>query len=429
MSSSSEDIKIIDPPPSLSSSKPRSSPAFQHNAEAGPSRPRAVVQLSSDDDDEPVFVGATKAAQLTEKFAYQSAAPPRSARSRSRSNTSESKSKAIAKSKTNSRKALKKEEEGSDDKKRLNVGDVLVPLPTVHPTPPPLWLGQPKILLRLSDCPVCKKRLTKSQSGPARWVGLPVVHSNHGRGKAYDQRHISTCLPPLYRPPNPPPDLQSLIGIALEEVNNKNGPVSLIEYHVNTLGETSEEGVAGIIGYLDANSKPRPRVSVKPKSAPTSLNITTVRSPQDRGHEWPNEIEERMEEFLGVPSSPAKSENMPLSPVSTGLPSTQPMGESSLTTRYSRDRVFSEPLSHHSDLPSSPGQEVDTDLSDEENIPPMPPSSQKARSRRHSSSPEVLSPFRRRGGLRVGGSLPGIYESAYKEHCSGKRIRVGEGSA
>lgn len=226
-----------------------------------------------------------------------------------------------------------------------------------------------------------------------------------------------------------------MIGQALEEVNGKSGEVSLIDYHVNTLGETAEEGsMGGMISHLDEDSKAVSRTKKKPaKGKPAvkaTLNITTVRSAQERGETWTEEINERMDEFLGLPSSPARSEKMRSSPVSPGFPSTQPLGESSLASTYARD-VTSPTVTP--DLPDSPRTPISpgspSALSDEENIPPMPPSSQKHLARSLSYSPEITSPFRGRGGLRAGGSLPEIVDSARRDQQRYKRIRVEDGPA
>lgn len=183
MSSSSEDITIIDAP--LASSSRARLPS-RLNARAGPSRHRDLAQLSSDSDD-PVFVGTSSmGARLAEKFAFQESTPGPSSRSRSRSTTVEPKAKVKLPIKPRVRgTSAKKEEEGGEgeEKKRsvLNVRDVLVSQTTVQPTPPPTWLGQPKILLRLGNCPVCKRQLKKSESGPARWVSrYPLLSKDLG---------------------------------------------------------------------------------------------------------------------------------------------------------------------------------------------------------------------------------------------------------
>jgi hypothetical protein len=72
---------------------------------------------------------------------------------------------------------LKREDDTKEDKKRLDVKDVLVPQTDLQPAPKPSWLGAPKILLRLSICPLCKKQLKKSESGPARWVGRSALYN------------------------------------------------------------------------------------------------------------------------------------------------------------------------------------------------------------------------------------------------------------
>lgn len=53
-----------------------------------------------------------------------------------------------------------------------SVTSVLLPPRDDPPLPVPEWLGRTSVLLRLNDCPVCRRHLKKSDAGPARWVRL-----------------------------------------------------------------------------------------------------------------------------------------------------------------------------------------------------------------------------------------------------------------
>jgi hypothetical protein len=204
--------------------------------------------------------------------------------------------------------------------------------------------------------------------------------------------------------------------------------VSLIDYHVNTIGETEGDTSKrnGIIpSYLDDFSSSRPRKKApKAKTAITSLNITTVRAAEERGETWDDEIDQRMAEFLGVPSSPARSDQMPMSPTSPALPSTQPLGESGLGSTFARDRTWASPSVPPDDPdPVTPPSPV-AHLSDDDL--PIIPASQKSPIASRSPSPVNSSPFRGRRGLRADGDSSDEFDSA--ERHGGKRIRVENGT-
>lgn len=58
----------------------------------------------------------------------------------------------------------------SSDPAVPSVNTVLLAPRNEPDVPVPSWLGRTSVLLRLRDCPVCRRLLRKGDAGPARWV-------------------------------------------------------------------------------------------------------------------------------------------------------------------------------------------------------------------------------------------------------------------
>lgn len=229
------------------------------------------------------------------------------------------------------------------------------------------------------------------------------------------QRHISTCLPPLYRPPNPPPNLPQMIHEALIDTSGASTP-SLLELHLNATPEA-----------VDNRIDQKQKAPAKLKGLAKMIN---VKSTDERGGVWEGEVDERVTSMLGRPRTPElqspsiKSGAIsPFSSPGTVYPATQPLGESALANHYARDQPQQHPLSDH--LPDE--EDVEKDEAEEEI--PMPPSSQKRYiDDQENEDPNVNDdiygePFRSRGGLRVDGGLPFKRSTGFQEwDC--KRIRT-----
>jgi len=400
------------------------------SAKAGPSRPKAQTDVELDSDsDEPVFVGETIGAKLAARFTFNDgidriarATPASTSGSRSRSTSvaagrkrkslekaekagtgiqggdisgmSEDKPgtprerEAMGELAEETRREANKGKErsvsvlesdsGKEDKAkvkiqrkpRLEVNDVLLPTLDIEPMPIPDWLGQPVVLKQLSNCPLCKRQLKQSESGPARWVSATTLG---GEVDSSQQRHISSCFRPLYRPPNTPPDLRKIISDALEALNETMGPVSLIDYHVRAIGESTstEDASSRLHGSKPPKTGKKPKL--KPKTGPVSLGlrVVTVKSADEREN-WDDQVDEKVAEFLGHPSpSSVRSGNKSLPPSSPGFPPTQPLGASELAGDYLHpDRVDSPPPQ----TPNSPAAQNAFLLDD--GAMDMPPSSQ-----------------------------------------------------
>ncbi|WVQ97826.1 hypothetical protein IAU59_004941 [Kwoniella sp. CBS 9459] len=185
----------------------------------------------------------------------------------------------------------------TDDSKNL-VSTSPAPLPllpdlALEPAPVPTWLGKTAVLLQLPACAVCKVRFKKTESGAARW------------------RHMSICRPPLYRPPNPPPDLQSLIHTALQALSAPTAPTSLLDLHVRQSDSDS----------LATPNRDESPVKGSGKKKPGIIGLksyTNVRASSERGENWDEEVRQRIREFIG-PSSPVRGDSASPDP---GLPST-----------------------------------------------------------------------------------------------------------
>ena len=250
------------------------------------------------------------------------------------------------------------------------------------------------------------------------------------------QRHISVCLPPLYRPPNPPPDLQALINEALHQAAGPKPPSSLLAYHVNVLNDASDNyhelpPEYQVLSPYQAGKK------VKGKAAVGLRKVVSVKPPEDRGDHWDEEVDLRLGEILGRrdqrrssvlrDTSVSPQPRTTLSPASSPfLPSTQPMGDSCLASAYTRARPSS---SSGTGLGSDSASMV-ADSEDEENSPPMPPSKQRRASvSSDDGDTEESRPFRRGGGSRADGDLPSDRHTAKIEGGYGKRIRDERGLA
>jgi hypothetical protein len=381
-------------------------------------------------------------AKLADKFMFKQAArPPFLSRSKSAledeaamTNAEAGPSRLAAKPEVKDEvKPSRKRATKTDAKLGLGLNEVLLPELNLEPLPVPSWLGPAKILKELSVCPLCRKQLKPSESGPARWV-RPL---RSGRpGLRLLQRHISTCLPPLHRPPNPPPDLQRVISAALDDAKAPLGPASLIDYHMKTLGDSTDlasTGTAVLPNYFTGTAAPRTSKKAGKTKAPAAtvgLRIATVEAADERV-DWDSQIDERLGDFIGHPSpSSAKSADLLSSPM---FPSTQPLGDSTLASQYLHpDRNESpSPQTPSSPLQPATGNLALTErLGDDADGVVMPPSSQAARG---SQSPPLLGkPFQGRGSSRADGSFSGTKRSAGLGGVHGhgsKRIRVEEGES
>jgi len=247
----------------------------------------------------------------------------------------------------------------------------------------PAWLGKSSILLQIPYCVVCKLRW-KKENGAARWVSsIQVEMSRNLSLKLTLQRHISTCLPPLFRPPNPPPDLPRLVHEALLETSGHSTP-SLLELHLATVGDPVDN---------------REDVKQDGKKVPKLKGLArmvTVKAADERGDKWEGQVDEAVASVLGSsrirtpsPSPSASVARSPFSSPHTTFPSTQPLGQSDLANDYVRQTTPS------IDRPQTPEQDDDTEI-------PMPPSSQK----RTVADEGDERPFRQWGGSRAEGDLP-----------------------
>ncbi|WRT65015.1 uncharacterized protein IL334_001956 [Kwoniella shivajii] len=268
----------------------------------------------------------------------------------------------------------------------------LLPDLALEPLPVPAWLGKTAILLQLNCCAVCKVRFKKTDSGAARW------------------RHMSTCRPPLYRPPNPPPDLQRLIHESLHSQHSASKePTSLLDLHVRQASLTIEpDEITSQSPSSSVKGGKKKKVSQKQQQQQQQTpkliglkSVTSVKATSERDDEnWQIEINNRLKEFIGPPSSPPSE--LPYSPChshshspspspsrspsptirlsSTGdnsatiddhdedhlLPSTQPLGESSLAQLYAKPNTNPTTCTSPSRSPSK----------SKSPITPSPPSSQ-----------------------------------------------------
>lgn len=215
------------------------------------------------------------------------------------------------------------------------------------------------------------------------------------------QRHISTCLPPLFRPPNPPPDLPRLVHEALLETSGHSTP-SLLELHLATVGDP-----------VDNREEIKPDGKKVPKLKGLA-RMVTVKAADERGEQWEGQVEEQVASVLGssrlrTPSPSASIARSPFSSPHTIFPSTQPLGQSDLAGDYVRETT---PVDFRAQTP---------EMDDDKEIP-MPPSSQK-RMIAEDDVQEDERPFRGWGGSRAEGDLPGR-RSAIWQDWGCKRYRT-----
>ncbi|RXK42253.1 hypothetical protein M231_00612 [Tremella mesenterica] len=356
-SGSSSGIEILDVP-SLPPHKPRHRPGRSRKASKV-----TKIEEKSDSSDEIVFV----ASRLADRYTYCSTSPKsKSSRLSAKREISEGVKKIEQDSEKGKAKSeLKSENEGSGESKAFRPLVLKQPMniPKDAP-PPPAWLGKTSVLLRLPECVVCHRRFNKTDSGAARW------------------RHVSTCFPPLYKPPNPPPDLEILIHQALLHQTSHRSS-TLLEHHTNSVD------CDDLVDLCEGKSTISRR-----NSTISGLHLTTnVHPPDTRGEVWESEVGGRVRDIVGQ-SSPSVSifsnktspisngRQTPVSPVSPiALPGTQPLGQSSLALSYSRS--LPEPVSPpskssspvSSPSPSSASSSRSLSRSGEEVL--LPPSSQR----------------------------------------------------
>ncbi|WWD07928.1 hypothetical protein V865_006036 [Kwoniella europaea PYCC6329] len=402
-STSSDEPIYISPPASKAGPGPST---HRYIPKRSTAEPKSLVTLDDDaeDEDEPVFVG-TKISNLVQKYKLNHDVRVRSSNSstsrspsvgpstvipqvksskketkvNSSSNTSSGKGKSKGTSKTNQAISIlddDDEEQKNPDRDETQRQPSLPLLPDLAlvPLPVPDWLGRTAILLPLDNCVVCKIRFKKTDSGAAKW------------------RHISTCRPPLYRPPNPPPDLKHLINEGLLQGKSKSTePTSLLDLHVrrsDSLEDVSSTSNKG-----------------KKKSTLGLKSFTSVKATHERlEDDWEKQVRSRLKEFIGDSSPPpehqvelgSKTPSPNTSPskrklnatepgsdtedeMDLYLPSTQSLGESSLAQIYAKQSPSGSPSGSPSKSPITPVDSPNRQSEDEDadfDIP-LPPSSQK----------------------------------------------------
>lgn len=224
------------------------------------------------------------------------------------------------------------------------------------------------------------------------------------------QRHISTCLPPLHRPPNPPPDLPRLIHEALLQTSGHSTP-SLLELHLGT--------VADPVDNREDHKPDKKKGAQKIKGLARMVNVTAA---DERGEQWQGQVDERVASVLGssrmrTPSPSAHSARSPLSSPYTAFPSTQPLGPSNLADDYVR-----EDSSISYERPLTPEMDDTVEI-------PMPPSSQKRRPDEDEDDEQEERPFRYGGGSRVEGDLPNTTSAIWQDWGCKRRRSDGVGYA
>ncbi|GMK56448.1 hypothetical protein CspeluHIS016_0302880 [Cutaneotrichosporon spelunceum] len=185
--SDSDEPIALGPPPSVAARRVGSSSSLPLAGPAGPSRSakrgRRKKHMTPDDDnedDEVEFVREETVCQLTNRFAFNGT---RSLyKKRSTTSTTSAPTSSV----------------GSTSSSSTLIATPFLSCTPREPLPVPEWLPRTAILKELTKCVLCQRDFKKAESGAARW------------------RHLSTCSPPAFRPPNPPPDLETLISAALE---------------------------------------------------------------------------------------------------------------------------------------------------------------------------------------------------------------------
>jgi hypothetical protein len=204
--------------------------------------------------------------------------------------------------------------------------------------------------------------------------------------RADEQRHISACLPPLYRPPNDPPDLRRILSDALEAIHKPDAPASLLDMHVS-YGELRDLRNISASAASATAGPPKLAWTMPTKKAPRSsfMLMDSVLPPSARGDDWAGDVSKRVDAVTaGGPSEPAKVEFnfeqdqhfAPSSPMSCSQPLTQPLGESSLAGLYLRPSTPS-PQQLHSTPPLTLSQMYGPEGRDSVSEPtspaPLPP--------------------------------------------------------
>jgi hypothetical protein len=189
---------------------------------------------------------------------------------------------------------------------------------------------------------------------------------------ADSKKHISTCLPFSFRPPNPPPDLPQLINDALLAAHGTRPPSSLLELHCATTSSDLlrdnrlDLPAANQAAAASTSAAPR-KASSKPAQQMGLRGVTTVLAADTRGEGWDDEVDGRVHEFIG--SSPwrgsrggvdatrdewtvaaagqmdSADDDGLTTPLSPYFPTTQPMGESSLAMQFGRQARAETPTS------------------------------------------------------------------------------------
>jgi len=198
-----------------------------------------------------------------------------------------------------------------------------------------------------------------------------------------------------------------MISDALEALKEPLGPMSLIDYHVRAIGEAvAAEETSRLPGFKAPKAAKPGRPKARAGLVSLGLRVITVRSAEERDN-WDEEVDEKMAEFLGHPSSPssAKSRARSLPPSSPAFPPTQPLGDSELAEEYQHPDRLDSPSPP---TPSSPSPE-DASVTDDE-VDFMPPSSQSRAQavwlhKEEVDGLESSDPFLSRGDSRTDGNL------------------------
>ncbi|OWT39675.1 hypothetical protein C362_02165 [Cryptococcus neoformans Bt1] len=258
-----------------------------------------LVISDDDDDDEPEFVGPVLGG-LAEKYRFKevpnSVAAGKLSRPTKEVSPPSSKSSAKRKSDVSVRSdaisapTIKTRGKSDNLSKQSGSHTLLYDL-GLEPEPVPEWLGRTSVLLQLQACPICKVKWKRKESGIARW------------------RHMSICRPPLYRPPNAPPNLQQLIHNALSA---RIEPSSLLELHTRSLANdidflTSKRDLSDKEPNMRNASKGRRPGNVAPVTGLTS--VTNVHPSDNRGEGWEEEVRSRVRDWIGPSSPSALSDN------------------------------------------------------------------------------------------------------------------------
>lgn len=280
---------------------------------SGPRRPKRTQTksgINEHDDDEIEFVGESVASDLAARFTFPgpgSASSSRSSLASTRPPSSSTRGLGPSSSKSRGGSIPR----GPSSRPAKVVALALAPPPSEKPVPVPEWLGRVVVLKQLTNCVVCRLEFKKQESGPARWVG----GRREGLPSSPTQRHISTCLPPIYRPPNAPPDLKELLLNALEGSQD----LTLLGHRAHSAAASDLLHAPGV----DLGTQKR-----------AGLNLTTVKATHSRGESWDYEVDSRARAVVGA-SSPAPSRTPSMSP-EFEMPATQPLGESDLAGEFIR---------------------------------------------------------------------------------------------